>query len=97
MACGFYSVGLTTETKNKKDIDKRVFNTTMGSSTDFLSEGLRRLIIQGIFWACGLEKSIPDQGIRADLVPPYDPTDFGFRTDEDWANKDLQPADFSKP
>ena len=75
----------------------RVFNTTMGSSTDFLSKGLRRLIIQGIFWACGLEKSIPDRGLRADLVPPYDPTDFGFRTDEDWANKDLQPADFSKP
>ena len=24
MVCGFYSVGLTTETKNKKDIGKRV-------------------------------------------------------------------------
>ncbi len=74
----------------------KVFNTTMGSSTDFLSEGLRRLIVQGIFWACGMEKSIPPHGLRVDLEPPYDPSDFGFRSDKYWVNKDLQPSDFDK-
>lgn len=72
----------------------KVFNTTMGSSNDFMSEGLRRLIVQGIFWTCGLEASIPLQGLRVDIVPPYQPTDFGFRSDEDWISKSLQPADF---
>ena len=75
----------------------KVFNTTMGSSNDFMSEGLRRLIVQGIFWACDLEASIPLQGLRVDIVPPYQPTDFGFRSDEDWINKSLQPADFHQP
>ena len=75
----------------------KVFNTTMGSSNDFMSEGLRRLIVQGIFWTCGLEASIPLQGLRVDIVPPYQPTDFGFRSDEDWINKSLQPADFHQP
>tara|TARA_Y100001934_G_C12360943_1_gene780713 strand:+ start:858 stop:1925 length:1068 start_codon:yes stop_codon:yes gene_type:complete len=75
----------------------KVFNATMGSSNDFLSEGLRRLIVQGVFWVCGMETSIPMQGLRVDLVPPYDPSDFGFRSDEAWANENLQPADFRKP
>jgi len=75
----------------------KVFTTTMGSSNDFLSEGVRRLIVQGIFWACGLEKSIPLQGLRVDIVPPYHPTDFGFRSDEDWVNKNIKPGDFKQP
>ena len=73
----------------------KVFNTTMGSSNDFLSEGLRRLIVQGVFWACGLEEAIPPQGLEVDIVPPYHPSDFGFRSDEEWVKKDLQPSSFS--
>ena len=72
----------------------KVFNTTMGSSNDFLSEGLRRLIVQGVFWACGLEEAIPPQGLEVDIVPPYHPSDFGFRSDEEWVKKDLQPSSF---
>ena len=75
----------------------KVFTTTMGSSNDFLSEGVRRLIVQGIFWASGLAQSIPLQGLRVDIVPPYHPTDFGFRSDEDWVNKNLKPGDFKQP
>ena len=73
----------------------KVFTTTMGSSNDFLSEGLRRLIVQGIFWVCGIEKSIPSKGLQVDLVPPYEPSDFGFRSDKDWIKKNLQPADLN--
>lgn len=73
------------------------FTTTMGSSNDLLSEGLRRLIVQGIFWAVGLEEAIPPEGLRVDLVSPYDPSDFGFRSDEHWSNKNLKPVDFSLP
>lgn len=36
----------------------RVFTTTMGSSTDFSNDGFRRLFINGVYWAVGLEDQI---------------------------------------
>jgi len=72
----------------------KVFTTTMGSSNDLLSAGLRRLIVQGIYWAVGLEESIPSGGLRVNLVAPYNPSDFGFRSDEYWLKKNLNPVDF---
>ncbi|MDG2206969.1 MAG: ThuA domain-containing protein [Pirellulales bacterium] len=75
----------------------RVFTTTMGSSNDLMSDGLRRLIVQDIYWAVGLEESIPANGLRADIVEPYNPSDFGFQSDEYWLNKNIKPADFLSP
>jgi len=75
----------------------RVFTTTMGSSNDLLSDGLRRLIVQAIYWAVGLEESIPANGVRADIVPPYHPSDFGFQSDEYWSNKNITPTDLLSP
>lgn len=37
----------------------RVFATTMGSSKDLESEGLRRLLVNACYWAQGLEDKIP--------------------------------------
>ncbi len=55
----------------------RVFTTTMGSSTDFESEGLRRLVVNAVYWGLGLENRIPEQSdVR--IVGEYQPTDFGF-------------------
>ena len=55
----------------------RVFVTTMGTSEDFLREGVRRLIVNACYWAMGLEKNIdPSQDVR--LVGEYKPTHFGF-------------------
>ena len=75
----------------------RVFTTTMGSSNDLLSGGLRQLIVQAIYWAIGLENSIPANGVRADIVPPYHPSDFGFQSDEYWSNKNITPTDILSP
>ncbi|MCA9122707.1 MAG: ThuA domain-containing protein [Planctomycetaceae bacterium] len=54
----------------------RVFNTTMGAATDLVSEGTRRLIVNGCYWGLGIE--VPERA-KVDLVGEYNPTPFGFK------------------
>jgi type 1 glutamine amidotransferase len=55
----------------------RVFTTTMGSSTDLASAGLRRLLVNACYWAVGLEDEIP-AAANVDIVGTYEPTPFKF-------------------
>lgn len=55
----------------------RVFTTTMGHSYDFKSEGLRRLVVNAVYWLVGMEDKIPERA-NVDLVGEYDPSDIGF-------------------
>jgi type 1 glutamine amidotransferase len=55
----------------------RVFTTTMGSSVDLLSEGLRRLLVNAAYWCVGMEDKIPERA-NVELVGKYKPTPFGF-------------------
>jgi len=55
----------------------RVFMTTMGAATDLESEGLRRLLVNAVYWCVGPEDKIPDQA-NVDLVGEYKPLPFGF-------------------
>jgi len=66
----------------------RVFTTTMGSSTDMASEGMRRLLVNGCLWAAGLEDQIPAKSC-VDIVGTFEPTPFGFNK----AKKGVKPAD----
>ena len=59
----------------------RVFCTTMGASTDLLSRDLRRLLVNAAYWAMQMEERI-DSGSSVDPVGPYEPTKFGFFTQE---------------
>jgi hypothetical protein len=64
---------------------QRVFCTTMGAATDLQSEGLRRLIVNAVYWSVGLE--VPAM-LDVQYVDPYTPSDYsagGFR-------KGLRPA-----
>jgi hypothetical protein len=55
----------------------RVFHSTQGASEDILDPDYRRLLVNGIFWAIGLENEIkPDLEIR--FVGPYQPNTFSF-------------------
>ena len=67
----------------------RIFTTTMGSSTDLSSEGLRRLLVNASYWCVGMEGKIPDRA-KVDLVGDYAPTPFGFNK----GKKGMKPADF---
>lgn len=62
-----------------EDGDKhRVFHSTSGTSEDFQEEDYRRLVINGMLWAMGMEDAIkPDLNIS--LVGPYQPTTFSFK------------------
>jgi hypothetical protein len=64
------------ENKAKSGKTNRVFCTTMGAATDLESEGLRRLIINAVYWGFSLE--VP---VNADVnyVDAYQPTPYGFK------------------
>jgi type 1 glutamine amidotransferase len=55
----------------------RVFTSTIGASTDLLSEGTRRLLVNACYWAVGLENQIPTKS-KVDLVGEYAPRPFKF-------------------
>lgn len=55
----------------------RVFATTMGASTDLVSEGVRRMLVNACYWGLGMEDQIPEHSV-VDLVGPFDPTPFKF-------------------
>ena len=55
----------------------RVFTTTHGASEDLLNEGFRRMAVNAILWAAGLDSAISAKG-DVSLVGPYQPTTFSF-------------------
>ena len=63
----------TGDTGNKS----KVFNTTMGASTDLESEGLRRLLVNAAYWGLNMEDKIIKTS-NVNIVGEFNPTDFGF-------------------
>jgi hypothetical protein len=74
--------------RNESGGTNRILTTTMGSATDLESEGLRRLIVNGVYWGLGLE--VP---ARADVtvVDEYTPSFYGF----EGFRKGLRASDFA--
>lgn len=68
----------------------RIFLTTMGASVDLVSEDLRRLLVNAVYWGLELEDAIPE---RADVsyVGDYEPTYFGFAKHK----KSMRPRDLA--
>lgn len=56
----------------------RSFTTTMGAATDLVSEGTRRMILNGMYWALKMEDRIPSSGTVVKLVGEFAPTAYGF-------------------
>jgi hypothetical protein len=71
----------------------RSFCTTAGASSDWLSEDLRRVMVNAIFHLTGHEKEIPAQ-TNVDIVGKYEPKPFRSYTDAEWKEMNLKPADF---
>ncbi len=72
----------------------RVFATTTGAATDLLSDGTRRMLVNGVYWCVGLEKKIPAEGTKVDIVGSYNPTPFRFQSNDYWKKKGMKPSDF---
>ena len=65
-----------TRTYQAKDgTEHRVFHSTQGASEDFLDESYRRLVINGVLWAVGLENQITAD-LEIDFVGSYQPNTF---------------------
>ena len=60
------------------ELNARVFFTTLGHPFDFKIESMRKLALNGIYWALSLENTIPDDGVNADYAGKYDPNNSGF-------------------
>lgn len=68
----------------------RSFATTHGASEDLLNPGVRRMLLNSMFWAMGIEKDIkPNNNIE--FVGPYKPTTFNF----DGYKVNVKPADLA--
>lgn len=68
----------------------RVFHTTQGASQDILDPNFRRIVINGIMWAVGLESKI-SADLNIDFVGPYHPSKFSFNGEM----KGVKPDDLS--
>ena len=71
----------------------RAFCTTSGASVDWLSEDLRRLMVNVIFDLTGHTHEIPVE-TDVDFIMEYQPSAFGSLTDAQWRTKALTPDDF---
>jgi hypothetical protein len=73
--------------KHDTGTTNRILTSTMGSATDLENEGLRRLVVNAVYWGLGLD--IP---ARADVtyVDEYIPSFYGF----DGFRKGLRASDF---
>ncbi len=67
-----------------------MFTTTHGASEDLLNEGFRRLAVNGLLWAAGLDASIRPDG-PIDFVGPFNPTTYNFNG----FVKGLKPSDMA--
>ena len=61
--------------RNDAGTTNRILTSTMGSATDLEDEGLRRLIVNGVFWGLGMD--VPAEADVA-YVDEYLPSFYGF-------------------
>jgi putative membrane-bound dehydrogenase-like protein len=62
--------------KSASGKEGRVFTTLYGTSEDITNEGYRRLLVNGIFWAAGMDESI-NADLNVGFVGPFKPNTFG--------------------
>ncbi len=79
-------IAWTREAKNESGKTNKVLCMTMGAASDLPNEDLRRLIVNGVFWECGLE--VPAKA-DVSLVGDFQPTFYGFNG----GKKGVKPAD----
>jgi len=75
--------------KGEKGRSGRAFATTMGAAADLESDGLRRLLVNGVYWCVGMERKIPLKA-NVDIVGEYKPSPFGFGGHK----KGIKPSDY---
>ena len=75
--------------RSKSGKVSRILATTMGASVDLENEGLRRVLVNGVYWGVGLEEAIPEKS-DVSIVGEFEPTFYGFGE----FKKGLKPSDY---
>ena len=57
---------------------------------DMLNEGVRRLLVNSVFWSLG--KSVPKKA-NVDIVGTYNPLRFSFQKEGYWEARNLKISD----
>jgi hypothetical protein len=65
---------------------QKVICSTMGAATDFVEPGLRRFVVNSVYWGCGLP--VPEK-LDVEPVGEFKPSNFGFKG----YKKGVKPAD----
>lgn len=68
------------------------FTSTIGSSTDFANEGVRRLLVNATYFLMELE--VPEKA-DVSLIGNYQPTAYSFHDDQYWDDKNLLVKDYA--
>ena len=68
----------------------KVIGSTIGASVDLLSEDLRRLFVNSIYWGVGLE--IPEKASVA-ISDNFKPNYFGFKDKNFFVDQKIKPQD----
>ncbi|PCE65767.1 ThuA domain-containing protein [Sediminicola luteus] len=66
------------------------FASTVGSSSDLLVEGTRRLLVNGIIWSLG--DKVPAKA-NVDVIGEYNPSQYAFQKNEYWESKNMKVTD----
>ena len=69
-------IAWTREYKNEAGTTNKILCTTMGAASDLVNLGLRRLVVNGVYWGLGLK--VPDAA-NVEIVGEYTPTMYGFK------------------
>ncbi len=64
----------------------KAFTSTIGTATDLLTEGTRRMLVNSVFWSLNLE--VPEKA-NVDLIGDYHPSPYAFKDDQYWLDKQL--------
>ena len=67
-----------------------MFTTTHGASEDLLNGGFRRMSVNALLWAAGLESAITPSS-EIGFVGPFQPTTYAF----DGYVKGIKPAEMA--
>jgi hypothetical protein len=65
----------------------RACMSTLGASTDLVSAGTRRLLVNAVYWLLEMDNELPPEGADVELVGDYAPTQFEFRDDTYWQER----------
>jgi type 1 glutamine amidotransferase len=68
--------------------------STIGSSTDMLAEGTRRMAANAVYWLLDMADKLPPEGAKVDIVGEFKPTKYEFRSNEYWAERKMTVEEY---